>query len=37
MERVEPHAEYLKRLEPLLVSGGSRWVVLREYEIVNSD
>ncbi len=37
MERVEPHTEYLKKLEPLLVSGGSRWVVLREYEIVNSD
>ena len=37
MERVEQHKEYLKKLEPLLVSGGSRWVVLREYEIVNSD
>ena len=37
MERVEQHKEHLKKLEPLLVSGGSRWVVLREYEIVNSD
>jgi hypothetical protein len=37
MERVEQHKEYLKKLEPLLVSAGSRWVVLREYEIVNSD
>lgn len=37
MERVEQHKEYLGKLEPLLVSQGSRWVVLREFEIVNSD
>lgn len=28
------HAEYLKKLEPLIVDGGSRWVVLREAEVV---
>ena len=37
MERVEQHKAYLTKLEPLLVSEGSRWVVLREFEIVNSD
>ena len=37
MERVEQHKEYLAKLAPLLVSEGSRWVVLREFEIVNSD
>lgn len=37
MEHVEPHKEHLKKLEPLLVSGGSRWVILREEELVSSD
>jgi hypothetical protein len=37
MERVEQHKDYLAKLVPLLVSEGSRWVVLREFEIVNSD
>lgn len=26
------HAEYLKKLEPLIVDGGSRWIVLRDAE-----
>ena len=37
MEHVEPHKDYLKKLEPLVVSGASRWVVLREYEVITSD
>jgi hypothetical protein len=26
------HKDYLKKLEPLIVDGGSRWIVLREAE-----
>jgi hypothetical protein len=34
MANLPSHAEYLKKLEPLVVDGGSRWVVLREAEVV---
>lgn len=37
MGHVEHHKEYLKKLEPLLVSGGSRWVVLREADVIPRD
>ena len=34
MANLEHHKDYLKKLEPLIVDGGSRWVVLHEAEVV---
>lgn len=34
MGHLEHHKDYLKKLEPLVASGGSRWIVLREADVV---
>ena len=34
MANLEHHKDYLKKLEPLIVDGGSRWIVLREADVV---